>query len=38
MHNEEHQHALKEVDALFIITKNTDEVVNILKYSINGSL
>ena len=39
MHNEEHQHALKEVDAAALaITKNTDEVVNILKYSINGSL
>ena len=39
IHNEEHQHALKEVDAAALaITKNTDEVVNILKYSINGSL
>ena len=39
IHNEENQHALKEVDAAALaITKNTDEVVNILKYSINGSL
>ena len=39
MHNEEHQHAPKEVDAAALaITKNTDEVVNILKYSIKGSL
>ena len=39
IHNEEHQHALKEVDAAALaITKNTDEVVNILKYSINGYL
>ena len=39
IHNEEHQHALKEVDAAaFAVTKNTDEIVDILTYCINGSL
>ena len=39
IHNDEHQHALKEVDAAaFAVTKNVDEVVNILKYTIKGEL
>ena len=39
IHNDEHQHALKEVDAAAVaVTKNNDEVINILKYSINSSL
>ena len=39
IHNEEHQHALKEVDAAaFAVTRNIDEVVNILKYTIKGEL
>ncbi len=39
MHSEEHQHALKEVDAAALaVTKSVDEIVNILKYSINGNL
>ena len=39
MHNDEHQHALKEVDAAAVaVTKNTDQVINILKYSIKSSL
>ena len=39
IHNDEHQHALKEVDAAaFAVTKNIDEVVNILKYTIKGEL
>ena len=39
IHNDEHQHALKEVDAAAVaVTKNTDEVINILKYSIKSSL
>ena len=33
--NDEHQHALKEVDAAALaVTKNTDEVVQILKYTL----
>ena len=37
--NDEHQHALKEVDAAaFAVTKNTDEVVQILKYTLNGNI
>ena len=37
MHTEEHQHALKEVDAAALsVTKNIDEVVKILKYTIKG--
>ena len=39
MHNEEHQHALKEIDAAsHAVTKNVEEVVKILKYTINGNL
>ena len=39
MHGDEQQHALKEVDAAALaVTKNVDEIVNILQYSVNGSL
>ena len=39
MHNVENQHALKEVDAAALaITNNINEIVDILKYSINGNL
>ncbi len=39
IHNDEHQHALKEVDAAaYAVTKNVDEVVDILKYTIKGEL
>ena len=39
IHNDEHQHALKEVDAAALaITKNVDEVVKILRYTLLGSL
>ena len=39
IHNDEHQHALKEVDAAALaVTKNTDEILDILNYCINGSL
>jgi len=39
IHNDEHQHALKEVDAAALaVTKNVDEVVEILKYTIKGEL
>ena len=39
IHNEEHQHALKEVDASTLaVTKNVDEVVKILKYTIEGKI
>ena len=38
-HNDENQHALKEVDvAALAVTKNTDEIVNILNYVIKGIL
>ena len=37
--NDEHQHALKEVDAAALaVTKNTDEVLQILKYTLNGNI
>ena len=37
--NDEHHHALKEVDAAALaVTKNTDEVVQILKYTLNGNI
>ena len=37
--NDEHQHALKEVDAAALaVTKNTDEVVQILEYTLNGNI
>ena len=39
MHGDEQQHALKEVDAAALaVTENVDEIVNILQYSVNGSL
>ena len=39
IHNEEHQHALKEVDASALaIAKDVDEVVKILKYTIEGKV
>ena len=39
MHNDEHQHALKEVDAAsFAVTKNVDEIIKILKYTIKSNL
>ena len=38
-HNDKNQHALKEVDAAALaVTKNTDEIVNILNYVIKGIL
>ncbi|TLP43380.1 YtoQ family protein [Cohaesibacter sp. CAU 1516] len=39
MHNEEHQHALKEVDAAALaVTKTPEQVVRILNYVIEGKL
>ena len=39
IHGDEHQHALKEIDsAAHAVIKNTHEIVNILKYSIEGAL
>ena len=39
LHNDENQHALKEVDsAALAVAKNTDEIVNILNYTIKGCL
>ena len=39
IHNEENQHALKEIDAASLaVTKSVEEVVNILKYTITGTL
>ena len=39
IHNDEHQHALKEVDAAALaVTKSVDEVVKILKYTIEGKV
>jgi len=39
IHNDDHQHALKEVDAAALaVTKNIEEVINILKYTKNGKL
>ena len=39
MHQDEHAHALKEVDAAALaVTKTSAEVVEILKYVINGEL
>ena len=39
IHSEENQHALKEVDAAALaVTKNIDEVIKILKYTINGEI
>ena len=39
IHNDEHQHALKEVDAsAAAVASNINQVVDILKYIIDGSL
>ena len=39
IHNDDHQHALKEVDAAAVaVAKNQDQVVRILKYITKGSL
>ena len=39
IHSEEHQHALKEVDAAALaVVKNNNQVVKILNYVINGKL
>ena len=39
IHSNEHQHALKEVDAAALaVVKNNDQVVKILNYVINGKL
>ena len=39
IHNEDNQHALKEVDAsASAVAESQDEVVKILKYVVNGSL
>ncbi|MFD0915986.1 YtoQ family protein [Pseudahrensia aquimaris] len=39
MHQDEHAHALKEVDAAALaVTKTSEEVVEILRYVINGEL
>tara|TARA_B100000989_G_C19464982_1_gene437865 strand:+ start:723 stop:1169 length:447 start_codon:yes stop_codon:yes gene_type:complete len=39
IHDEEHQHALKEVDAFAsAVAKNQEQVVKILKYIVDGSL
>jgi YtoQ family protein len=39
MHSENLTHALKEIDnAALAVTKNTDQVIRILNYTINGNL
>ena len=39
IHNDDHQHALKEVDASAVaVAKDQSQVVRILKYVIDGSL
>ena len=39
IHSDEHQHALKEVDAAALaVVKNNDQVVKILNYVVNGKL
>ena len=39
IHNEENQHALKEIDAASLaVTKSVEEVVSIIKYTITGTL
>ena len=39
IHQDEHQHALKEIDAAALaVTKNVDEVVKILQYTIKGKI
>ena len=39
IHQDEHQHALKEIDAVALaVTKNVDEVIKILQYTIKGKI
>ena len=39
LHQDENQHALKEIDAIALaVTKNIDEVVKILQYTIKGKI
>ena len=39
IHQDEHQHALKEIDAVALaVTKNVDEVIKILRYTIEGKI
>ncbi len=39
IHNHEHQHALKEVDAMALaVVDDPDKIINILKYVLNGTL
>ena len=38
IHNDDHQHALKEVDAAAAVASNNEQVVRILKYVQDGSL
>jgi len=39
IHQDEHQHALKEIDAAaLVVTKNVDEVIKILQYTIEGKI
>ena len=39
MHNENNQHALKEIDAAALaVVKNTNEIIKILNYTINGKI
>ena len=39
IHNDENQHALKEIDAVAqAVTSNTDEVIKILNYSCNAKI
>jgi len=39
IHNDENQHALKEIDAAaFAVARDVNEVVNILKYTIEGKI
>ena len=39
MHNENNQHALKEIDAAALaVVKDTNEIIKILNYTINGKI
>ena len=39
IHQDENQHALKEIDAIALaVTKNIEEVIKILKYTIKGKI
>tara|TARA_B100000963_G_scaffold116183_1_gene101220 strand:- start:204 stop:650 length:447 start_codon:yes stop_codon:yes gene_type:complete len=39
MHDENNQHALKEIDAAALaVVKNTNEIIKILNYTINGKI